>query len=263
MQILGYIAAILIGLVLGSIGGGGSILTVPVLVYLMDLSPITATSYSLFVVGSSSLVGALSAKKKNQLDTKAVFMFGLPAIASVFATRAYVLPALPSVLFTISGIEITKDMGIMLLFAILMVTSSIFMIKPQKFKPNQGDYSATTRYPLLLIEGLLVGLITGLLGAGGGFLIIPGLVLLARLPMKIAIGTSLAIIAINSFIGFVVDLGHFTIDWKFLLPFTALAVAGIFLGSRLSKNVAGYKLKPAFGWFVLIMGIIIIGKELI
>lgn len=263
MQIIGYIAAIFIGLVLGFIGGGGSILTVPVLVYLMGFSPITATSYSLFVVGSSSLVGALSAKKNDLLDTKAVFMFGLPAITSVLATRAYILPALPDILFTVSGFQVTKDISIMLLFAILMVAASVFMIKPQKYKPVNEAYSATTRYPLLLLEGLLVGLLTGLLGAGGGFLIIPGLVLLGRLPMKMAIGTSLAIIAINSFIGFSVDLSHFAIDWKFLLPFTALAIAGIFLGGRLAKNIPGQKLKPAFGWFVLIMGIIIIGKELI
>lgn len=263
MQILGYIAAIFIGLVLGFIGGGGSILTVPVLVYLMGLSPITATSYSLFVVGSSSLVGAISAKRKDLLDSKAVLMFGLPAIASVLATRAYVLPALPEVLFTVSGFVVSKDTAIMLLFAILMVAASVFMIKPQKYKPEEGDYSATTRYPMLILQGLLVGLLTGLLGAGGGFLIIPGLVLLGRLPMKMAIGTSLAIIAINSFIGFSVDLSHFAIDWKFLLPFTALAIGGIFLGGRLAKNIPGKKLKPAFGWFVLIMGIIIIGKELI
>lgn len=261
MQILGYIGAILIGLVLGLIGGGGSILTVPVLVYLMGIAPLQATSYSLFIVGISSLVGAIWASQKSSLDTKAVLLFGLPAIASVFATRAFVLPNLPDVLFTINGISITKDEGVMLLFAILMVASAVFMIKPQKLKPTD-DVAPTTKYGLLLLIGFGVGMLTGLLGAGGGFLIIPALVLLAKLSMKTAIGTSLAIIAINSFIGFTVDLGHFTIDWLFLLPFAALAVGGIFIGSNLAKKIPGYKLKPAFGWFVLIMGTYIIAREL-
>lgn len=262
MHLIGYIGAILIGLSLGFIGGGGSILTVPVLVYLMGVSPLVATSYSLFVVGSSSLVGALRATKTNNLDYKAVALFGGPAIISVLATRAYVLPNLPEVLFTIGNFAVSKNEAIMLLFAILMVTAAFFMIKPRKIKEDVGE-PTTTKYSLLLVEGLLTGLVTGLLGAGGGFLIIPALVMLGRLPMKTAIGTSLAIIAINSAIGFSVDLSHFAIDWKFLLPFTALAIVGIFLGGRLGKNVPGYKLKPIFGWFVLVMGIIIIGKELI
>lgn len=262
MIFLGYIGAILIGLTLGFIGGGGSILTVPVLVYLMGISPIMATSYSLFVVGSSSFVGALRASRAKNLDYKAVMLFGAPAIVSVLATRAYVLPSLPEHLFTVAGFSVGKNEAIMLLFAILMVAAAFFMIKPRKLKEDVGE-PTKTKYSLLLIEGFLTGLVTGLLGAGGGFLIIPALVILGRLPMKTAIGTSLAIIAINSAIGFSVDLSQYTIDWKFLLPFTALAIAGIFIGGMLNKKVPSYKLKPIFGWFVLIMGIIIIGKELI
>lgn len=134
------------------------------------------------------------------------------------------------------------------------------MIKGRKFK-NQAVKSLN--YPLIITEGVIVGVLTGLVGAGGGFLIIPALVVVAGMEMKKAIGTSLAIIAAKSLAGFVGDLGNLEIDWKFLLIFTALAVGGIFIGSSLSYKIKGDKLKPVFGWFVLIMGVLILANELL
>lgn len=151
----------------------------------------------------------------------------------------------------------------MLLFAVVMILASISMIRPGKNKDADEHTPMTYNYPMILVEGALVGMLTGLVGAGGGFLIIPALVLLARMPMKLAVGTSLFIIAVKSLIGFTGDLqGTQIIDWKLLSSFTAFAVIGIFLGILLSKKISGDKLKKSFGWFVLIMGIYIIVKEI-
>ena len=205
MEILGYIGAIIMGLSLGLIGGGGSILTVPILVYLFVIDPVLATAYSLFIVGLTSLVGSFS------------HMYSM-----IRKPKAPLGPNAPA------------------------------------------DEAIKFNYPLILAEGVVVGMITGIVGAGGGFLIIPALVLLAKLPMKKAVGTSLIIIAAKSLIGFTGDLkGEEIIDWNFLFLFSAIAIGGIIGGSILSKHIPNEKLKPAFGWFVLAMGVYIIGRELI
>lgn len=264
MEIAGYIAAVFIGIVLGLMGGGGSILTVPVLVYLLHLDPITATSYSLFIVGVTSLTGGTRAYIKKQVDFKAVSEFGIPSIFSIFITRHFILPAIPEKLLTVGSMDITRDMMLMIVFAFLMLTASAFMIlNTDEEKPGQTIVlDRNSKILPLALWGLTIGLITGLLGAGGGFLIIPALVLFVKLPMKTAIGTSLVIIAINSIFGFLFSLKQTPLDWKILLLFTGLAIVGIYFGSRFAEKISGKTLKKWFGWFVVAMGVFIILKEL-
>jgi uncharacterized membrane protein YfcA len=260
-QILGYFGALLIGIVLGLIGGGGSILSVPIFVYLLAVNPVTATAYSLFVVGVSSAFGAIQNIKKGLVDFRTAIVFAIPAFITVYITRKYVVPAIPSEIITFGNFTLTKDIAIMVFFAIIMLLASISMIRSRK-ETTQTTEAVKFNYPLITIEGLIVGLITGLVGAGGGFLIIPALVLLAKLPMKKAIATSLLIIAVKSLIGFIGDVENLDIDWRFLLSFTAVSVVGIFVGTYLSNFIDGKKLKKGFGFFVLIMGVYIIFKEL-
>ncbi len=263
MEILGYVLAIIVGISLGLIGSGGSILTVPILVYVMGVNPVLATAYSLFIVGSTALVGGVQSAMQKRVDFKTVLIFGIPSIAAVYATRMWLVPFIPSELFTIGSLVITKSIALMLLFAIVMILASVSMIRPGKNKEMDENAPRVYNYPMILLEGTVVGLLTGLVGAGGGFLIIPALVLLARMPMKLAVGTSLFIIAAKSLIGFIGDLqGSEIIDWKLLGIFTAFSVGGIFIGILLSKKIPGQKLKKGFGWFVLVMGIYIIIKEL-
>lgn len=262
MEIIGYLASILIGISLGLIGGGGSILTVPVLVYLFHVEPVLATAYSLFIVGSSSLVGAWPKYKQGFVNLKTAIIFGIPSIIAVFATRKFLLPAIPPELGTISGFEITKSLLMMLLFAILMVAASFSMIRSKSSNVDVKEEAQQFNYPMILLEGALVGVLTGLVGAGGGFLIIPALVMLSKLPMKQAVGTSLLIIAAKSLIGFTGDLGKSTIDWTLLMSVTALAIIGIFVGDKLSKHIDGNKLKTGFGWFILVMGLYIITQQI-
>ncbi|MFN4144860.1 MAG: sulfite exporter TauE/SafE family protein [Runella sp.] len=261
-EILGFSASILIGVSLGLIGGGGSILTLPVLVYLLGINPVVSTAYSLFVVGTTSLVGSFNFMRKGLVNYKAALVFAIPSFITVYLTRKYLVPAIPDSLFTIGGFEVTKNIGIMIFFALIMLAASYSMIKDKKSNGQPEEGELKFNYPMIALEGGVVGVLTGIVGAGGGFLIIPALVLLARLPMKMAVGTSLLIIAAKSLIGFMGDLSNLTIDWTFLLEFTALSVLGIFVGSYLSKFIPGEKLKKAFGWFVLVMGVYIIGKEL-
>ena len=260
-QLLGYFGALIIGLVLGLIGGGGSILTVPILVYLLFINPVTATAYSLFVVGVSALVGAVQNMQKGLVDFRTAIVFAFPAFIAVYITRKYIVPAIPEELFTVGDFLVTRDIAIMLFFAIIMLVAAISMIRNNK--KDLGEESIVSyNYPLIIVEGILVGGLTGIVGAGGGFLIIPALVLLAKLPMKKAVATSLLIIAIKSLIGFIGDVENLDIDWTFLLSFTAFSVVGIFLGVFVSKFIDGKKLKKGFGWFVLIMAIYILFKEL-
>jgi uncharacterized membrane protein YfcA len=261
IEILGYLGALIIGVVLGLIGGGGSILTVPVLVYLMAINPVTATAYSLFVVGTSSLVGAVKNMQKKRVDYRTAVVFSIPAFIAVYSTRKFLVPAIPDHIITLAGLQITKNIAIMLFFAFIMILASVSMIRERKEKPVKTE-KVKYNYPLIIIEGLIVGVLTGIVGAGGGFLIIPALVLLAKLPMKKAVATSLLIIAIKSLIGFIGDVQNLDINWPFLLLFTAISVVGIFLGVYLNKFIDGKKLKKGFGWFVLLMGIYILWKEL-
>ncbi|MEZ4797409.1 MAG: sulfite exporter TauE/SafE family protein [Flavobacteriaceae bacterium] len=260
-QILGYIGALVVGLVLGLIGGGGSILTVPILVYLIGLSPVMATAYSLFVVGTTSLFGAVQNYRNKMVDMRTAIVFAIPSFIAVYLTRRYLVPAIPESLFSVLGFEVTKNIFIMVFFAIIMLLASVSMIKTKK-NTEPKDEKIKYNYPFIIIEGAVVGILTGIVGAGGGFLIIPALVLLAKLPMKLAVGTSLVIISAKSLIGFLGDVQNLTIDWTFLIIFTILSIIGILIGVYVTKFISGSKLKKGFGWFTLLMAIYIIYKEL-
>jgi uncharacterized protein len=262
MEIIGYVASIFIGIALGLIGGGGSILTVPVLVYLFGIDAVIATGYSLFIVGLTSAVGSITYFKKGLVNIKTAIVFGIPSIIAVFMTRAYIVPAIPKEVFTIGDFLVTKSVLLLLLFAVLMIAASYSMIKKTVASAEDETATQTFNYPLILVEGAIVGVLTGLVGAGGGFLIIPALVILSKLPMKEAVGTSLVIIAAKSLIGFFGEGSETAVDWVFLSKISSFAIVGIFIGSALSKKIDGAKLKLAFGWFVLVMGIYIIVKEL-
>lgn len=258
-QILGYIGALIVGLVLGLIGGGGSILTVPLLVYLLGYNPVVATAYSLFVVGTSSMVGTYQKHKKSLVDFKTGLAFSFPSFVAVYLSRRYLVPGIPETIFSIGDYEISKGMGIMIFFAIIMLLASISMIRKGK---DEEVVSKNQPYYKTFVQGLIIGTITGIIGAGGGFLYVPALVLWANIPMKKAVGTSLIIVTINSLIGFMGDVQTLDIEWGFLLIFTLISILGIILGVFLSKFVSGPKLKKSFGLFVLIMAIYIIFKEL-
>ncbi len=261
-MIVGYIMACLIGVSLGLIGGGGSILAVPVLAYLFHLDEKMATAYSLFIVGLASLVGGLKKNKEKLVDWRTAIVFGIPAIVGVFLVRHYLIPALPDTLFTIGSVEVSRRMAMFGVFAILMLWAAFSMISNKEKKGGTGEVKYN--YPLIIAEGLIVGSITGFVGAGGGFLIIPALVLLANLDIKTAIGTSLVIIALKSLMGFFLgDAMTMTIDWGFLLQFTALTVVGIFIGNFIGKFFDGRKLQKGFGYFILSMAIFIFYMEFI
>lgn len=260
IDFFGYISALIIGISLGLIGGGGSILAVPVLAYLFSVNEKVATAYSLFIVGSSALVGGLKQHFKGLVDWRTAIVFGIPAIIGVSVVRHYVVPALPNVLFNIGDFEFTRRMGMFGLFAVLMFPAAFSMLKDRKEKEITGDVKYN--YSLIIIEGLLVGAITGMIGAGGGFLIIPALVILANVEMKIAVATSLIIIAFKSLMGFFLgDAFTMEIDWSFLTVFTSISLVGIFIGSYLGNFVDGKKLKKGFGFFIFLMAVFIFYME--
>ena len=261
MEILGYLASALIGISLGLVGSGGSILTIPVLVYLFHVEPTLATTYSLFIVGTTALVGGVRCAFQRLVDFPTTLAFAIPSFLTVFLTRRFLMPNLPSVLVAGKSFVLTKDTSIMIFFALLMLLASLGMIRQSK----QGSVAKNKppEPPIIILPiGMGTGILTGLLGAGGGFLIIPALVLFAGLPMKKAIGTSLIIIAANSLFGFLADItSGQMIDYPFILLMAGIAVSGILVGNYFSQFIEGYKLKRGFGWFVLLMGFYIIFRE--
>ena len=257
-QILGYLGALVVGLVLGLIGGGGSILTVPLLVYLLGYNPIVATAYSLFVVGTTSLVGTFQKYREGLVDVKTGLAFSFPSFVGVYLSRRYLVPGIPDNLLSIGSFALTKEMGIMVFFSIIMFLAAVSMIK------NKNDNSIPKNkqaYYKTFIQGLIIGTITGIIGAGGGFLYVPALVLWTNIPMKKAVGTSLIIVTINSLIGFTGDVQTLDIDWAFIILFSLISVLGILIGVYLSKFISGEKLKKSFGFFTLIMAMYIIYRE--
>ena len=258
MEILGYVGALFIGLVLGLTGGGGSILTVPILVYLMNISPVTATAYSLFIVGTTSTFGAIQNYRKNLVDIKSGFLFAIPSFIAVYLTRKYIVPRIPDIIIE-APILITKNTFLMLFFAEIMIFGALSVLK----KKSQDTNNEEKRNLILIgIQTFTIGIIIGLVGAGGGFLIIPTLILFAKLPMRKAVGTSLFIIAMNSLVGFIGDVQNLIIDWRFLISFSFLSVVGIFIGMYLTKYTNENQLKKIFAYFVLLMATVILLKEM-
>jgi hypothetical protein len=259
VEFAGYLASVFIGLVLGLLGGGGSILSIPILVYLFHIDPVQASAYSLFIVGTTSLVGAIPKHRLHLVHFRTGFLFGLPSIASIFVTRKWVVPAIPDILFQSPDGIITKRLLLLGVFAVLMVLAAIPMIRGRK---DIASDSKRFRTFLVIVEGSLIGFLTGLVGAGGGFLIIPALVFLTGLPFKTAVGTSLFIIGINSLLGFAGDLLNYSMDWPFLLSITSLAIVGILIGNRFSRSIPSHQLRKAFGWMTLLMGFYMLYREL-
>lgn len=259
MEVIGYLASIFIGIILGLLGGGGSILSIPILVYLFGVEPVLASAYSLFIVGITSFVGAVPKYRIHLVNIRTGIVFGIPSVASIFITRKWIVPAIPDLIFSVGEFMLTKRILLLGIFALLMIVASFTMIKATKEIQNDDQHFRTF---LVIIEGTLIGFLTGLVGAGGGFLIIPALVLLTGLPFKTAVGTSLFIIAINSLMGFLGDVFNYAMDWPFLLSLTALAIGGILIGNKLQHKISSVKLRKAFGWFILCMGVYILSREL-
>ncbi len=256
LAIVGYLVSILMGLSLGLLGGGGAILTVPILVYLFKVNPVLATAYSLFIVGLTALFGGLNYYRKKDVDLKVGFNFAVPSFTGVYLTRSFIIPNIPMNIFTLGSITLTKPLLIMTVFSFIMLLASISMIKPKKDKQKP---MSSPRFGLILLQGFTVGCIAGFVGAGGGFLIIPTLVLVIGLPMKRAIGTSLFIIATQSLLGFIGDVQHQAfIEWSLLFKIAGMALIGLVFGIYLSDKVSEKGLKKGFGFFVLTMGALIL-----
>lgn len=259
MEVIGYVASLFIGISLGLIGGGGSILTVPILVYLFNINPKLATTYSLFIVGLTAAFGAIRHYKMGNIKMKSAMYFAVPSLITLLFVRKVILLRIPELIPLGAYYTVSRGTIIMVLFAVLMVLASYSMIRKQKDLPREQHIKSL----YLMFIGAMVGIITGFLGAGGGFLIIPALLFFARMQMKQAVGTSLLIIAFNSLLGFGGDIiNGVQMDYVFLLTISFIAGFGIFIGTFLSKKMDGAQLKPIFGWFVLVMGIYIITKEL-
>lgn len=259
MELLGYFGALCIGLILGLTGGGGSILTVPILVYIMLIDPIIATAYSLFIVGTTSAFGAVQNYRKGLVDIKNGFLFAIPSFIAVYLTRRILVPLIPDTIVK-NPFLLSKTTFLMVFFAVIMLLAAISMLKKKKEIIETAENIAIAN---LLFQTFAIGIIIGLVGAGGGFLIIPSLVLFAKLPMKKAVGTSLFIIAMNSLIGFLGDVQTITIDWKFLSSFTGISIIGIFIGIYMNKYVNESQLKKGFAYFVLFMATFILVKEIV
>lgn len=263
-MLLSLIAIAVIGILLGILGGGGSVLILPLLVYLVGIEPVLATSYSLAIVGTAALVGASGYLRQGLVDSKAVFAFGIPSIVGVFLSRSLLMPAIPDVLFASAAFELTKNTLVMLVFAILILASGLSMIFKARRNSESSDPQGPDRNVLVsILAGVLLGVLTGFVGAGGGFMIVPALVFLLRIPIRHAIGTSLFVIAMKSLLGFFADaLVLHGIQWSVLLQFIVVAVIGILVGVRLNRLVPAAKLKSGFGWMVLGVGIAVLIREL-
>jgi uncharacterized protein len=264
MELIGYICAALVGISLGILGSGGSILTVPIMVYLMNISPVDATGLSLFIVGVTSTAGGITYVQRKLVDLRTALIFAAPSILSVFLTRKFLLPLIPDPVFTSSSFALSRDLLILELFSVLMIVVGYSMVRKADTREPAMHEIQHYNYPWLVCIGLVSGLLTGILGVGGGFIIIPSLVLFAKIPVRMSVGTSLLIIAINSFGGFAEEAiaRHAEIDFRFLLLFAVVSIAGIFIGFRISLKLRPPELKKIFGWFIMVMGACIFLKEL-
>ncbi|WP_313676956.1 sulfite exporter TauE/SafE family protein [Mycolicibacterium sp.] len=238
--------AVLVGVALGLLGGGGSILTVPLLAYVAGMEAKQAIATSLLVVGTTSAVAAISHARAGRVQWRTGLIFGTAGMAGAYG----------------GGLLAQFISGTVLLigFAFMMIATAVAMLRGRK---EVGPVDSHHRIPVpkVIAEGLGVGLVTGLVGAGGGFLVVPALALLGGLPMPVAVGTSLVVIAMKSFAGFAGYLSSVSIDWGVAGMVTAAAVVGAVLGARLTARVNPDSLRKAFGWFVLVMSSVILFEE--
>ncbi|REJ96472.1 MAG: sulfite exporter TauE/SafE family protein [Planctomycetota bacterium] len=259
-----YVAAAVVGLSLGLFGAGGSILTLPVLVYFAGVSPVLGTAYSLFVVGFTALLAAANYLRLGLVDRGALLAFGVPSLVAVFLARLYLLPSIPDPVVRWGEWFVGKDELVMMAFAVMMVVAGVSMIRARRDDVRPGEATQPRRsFLLAAVEGVLVGLVTGLVGAGGGFVIVPVLAIRWGLPIRLAIGTSLAIIAAKSLIGFLGDVQLARqIEWSFLIRFTAVVCLGMLVGVAVNRRVTIATLRGGFGWFVLLAAAVIVAIEL-
>lgn len=265
-EYIGYASAVVVGLLVVLIGAGGSILTVPVLVYLFHISPVVATGYALLIVGTTSIISTLSYIRRKLVNYRIAIIFGIPSMTAVYLTRRYMLPAIPEEVFMIRNSIITKDVFLMLLMGSLIFVSATSMVMVKRKYDSEDVPNLNTFYytRMILIEGLIIGVLTGLVGTGGGFMIIPALVLLCNLPIKTAIGTALLIASAKSGIGFLGEMtNNSNIDYQLIFKFTGFALVGIAIGTYLSDKVSGYKLRNYFGYFLYLVGAVILLNELL
>jgi uncharacterized membrane protein YfcA len=261
MQVLPYIGLIIMGLIIGLMGSGGSIITIPILVYGFKIAPLLATTYSLLIVAVTSSVGVATYVKKKEYSYKIALLFVAPSLISVVITRYWLVPAIPDLLTLPGDVQVSKDHFTMLIFAMFMLAACYSMLTDNIHKPNQS-LGIKHYYGWIPVEGIVIGFVTGLTGAGGGFLIIPSLVVLNKMPMRKAVGTSLLIISINSIVGFISDPQKQTIDPKIIILAILFTILGVLGGSKINSSIQPEKLKPAFGWFILIVGLVILYTEL-
>lgn len=265
LDVFGYIGAFVVGLVLGITGSGGSILSMPILVYLFKFNAVTASAYSLFIVGVTALTGSFQNFKKKLINYRTTILFSTSAVISVYVTRKYLIGLIPEIILSNNIIVIKKDQLIMVLFGILMLFAGFLMIKktPRTIMKFKKTKTITPNKLLIFFEGSIIGFLTGLIGAGGGFIIIPILVILSNLKMQSAIATSLLIISTKSLIGFIGDVQNLIIEWDFLIIFTSISIFGIIVGQLIRKKVMENQLKKIFGSFVFVIGILILLREVI
>lgn len=254
MHVAGYCLSVFIGFSLGLIGGGGSILTIPVLVFFFNIDPELATTYSLFIVGLTAISGSIPHHQMKAIDSKTIFMFGIPSVIVLFIVRRWVLLLIPATLFHFGSLTITKPLFIMIIFSAIMLIAGWSMIRKEPYTPSKEKQ----RSPRLILQGCITGAITGFIGVGGGFIIVPSLVLFAGLPVKKAIGNSLIIITVNCLVGILGNL-HDTksLDYLFLSTFALFAIAGILAGTWAIRFIPDKKLKPVFGWIIMAMSIVV------
>ena len=241
--------SVAIGLSLGVLGGGGSILTVPILVYVAGFEAKEAIAASLFVVGVTSAVSVISHARGGRVRWRTGLIFGVAGMAGAFVGGML-------------GGHIPGQI-LLIAFAIMMVATSVAMLRGRKRKNDDGGAPVKHELPLgrVLLDGAVVGLITGLVGAGGGFLVVPALALLGGLPMSVAVGTSLVVIAMKSFAGLAGYLTTVHLDWGLTLAVTAAAIVGTLVGSKLAGRIPETALRKAFGWFVLAMGTFVLTQQ--
>lgn len=247
----------IIGIILGLVGAGGAIIAVPILVYLMGIDQSVASGYALFTIAIASAVGAVPYVRRTEVYWPAVYSFGSVALVTTGLVRRFVVPMIPQS-FIVAGDKVTDDTFLMIVFALMMFIAAIGMIRAGAGSRMLEPAPASR----LALAGFVVGVLSAVLGVGGGFLIVPALVLWSGIDMKKAVGTSLVLISANSTVGVLADMtSGMEYDWTFLLTFTGLMSAGILVGARLSRHIDGERLKTGFGWLVLAIGTIVMSRE--
>jgi len=260
--LLGYIGIFGVGFVLGLLGGGGSILSVPVLVYLFGIPAAAATVYSLFIVGSAALLGMLTYLRQGLVNFKVALLFLFPSMIGVTLSRRRFLPGTPAIIGNIGTVEVTRDRLILFIFSIVMALAAYSMLRTRPPSAEKKTIGPAAPF-IIAIYGIVAGVLMGFVGAGGGFLIIPILVGLGRLDMKVAVASSLLIIASSSLFGFAGDVwAGVSVDYRFLLTLALFSFAGVFVGTRLSGKIPAGVLKRTFGYLIMAVALFILVKEI-